>query len=90
MNEKLAKVMFHKDDFGVCRAALVHSEMYWKDAIEDPELRPDGWSAEDCENILTNILNVKEKIDIVLGMDYNDISQETMNMIQRDIEGKGE
>ena len=69
---KITKVMLHKDDFGICRVAITHTEEYWKAAINDEEMRPVGWSEEDCANIIKNLQMVKEKIDLILGMDYNE------------------
>ena len=83
--DKIAKVMFHKDDFGICRVAVIHAEEYWKAAINDEEMRPVGWSEEECANIIKNLQMVKEKIDLVLGMDYNDIRQETWDNLVEDV-----
>jgi len=83
--DKVAKVMFHKDDFGICRAAIIQAEEYWKAAINDEEMRPAGCTEEDCTNIVKNLQMVKEKIDLVLGMDYNDIRQETWDSLVEDV-----
>ena len=63
------KVTFHKDEFGICLAAIIHSEEYWKAAINDEEMRPVGWSEWDCTNIVKNLQMVKEKINLILGME---------------------
>ena len=67
--DKATKVNFHKDEFGICRAAIIHSEEYWKAAINDEEMRPVGWSEWDCINIVKNLQMVKEKINLILGME---------------------
>ena len=67
--DKVTKVNFNKDEFGICRTAIIHSEEYWKAAINDEEMRPTGWSEWDCINIVKNLQMVKEKINLILGME---------------------
>jgi len=82
---KLKKVIFHREDFGVIKAALIHSKEYFRAALLDEDLLPASWKKKDCKNLLKNLEYVENKVDIVLSTQENTLCQKSLDNLIKDL-----
>jgi hypothetical protein len=58
-------------DFNTCRAALISSEMNFRNFLSRDEY-PKGWTREECEIILQEAMTARMKIEYILGINENE------------------